>query len=77
MPQISKRDGVPGHYNIESNCIANELARQGTSTDILRNKDTVGMRIVTCKLLIKQRLCRVKAATKKNYITFFLFNESG
>jgi len=34
---------VPGHRNIEGNCIADELARQGTTADILRNKDTVGM----------------------------------
>jgi len=25
---------VPGHRNIEGNCIANELARQGTTADI-------------------------------------------
>ncbi|XP_070075503.1 uncharacterized protein [Drosophila takahashii] len=47
---------VPGHRNIEGNCIADELARQGTTTDILRDKDTVGMPIATCKLLLKQRL---------------------
>ncbi|XP_070068177.1 uncharacterized protein [Drosophila takahashii] len=28
---------VPGHRNIEGNCIADELARQGTTTDILRD----------------------------------------
>jgi len=34
---------VPGHRNIEGNCIADELARQGTTADILHGKDTVGM----------------------------------
>jgi len=39
---------VPGHRNIEGNCIADELARQGTTADILRDKDTVGMSMATC-----------------------------
>jgi len=39
---------VPGHRNIEGNCIADELARQRTTADILRDKDTVGMPMVTC-----------------------------
>jgi len=47
---------VPGHRNIEGNCIADELARQGTTADILRGKDTVGMPMATCKLLLRQRL---------------------
>jgi len=34
---------VPGHRNIEGNCIADELASQGTIADILRDKDPVGM----------------------------------
>jgi len=32
---------VPGHQNIEGNCIAVELARQGTTANILRGKGTV------------------------------------
>jgi len=47
---------VPGHRNIEGNCIAEELARQGTTADILRDKDTVGMPMDTCKLHLWQRL---------------------
>jgi len=47
---------VPGHRNIEDNCIADELARQGTTADILRGKDTVGMPMATCKLHLRQRL---------------------
>jgi len=47
---------VPGHRNIESNCIADELARQGTTADILRERDTVGMPMTTCKLHLRQRL---------------------
>jgi len=33
---------VPGHRNIEGNCIADELARRDTA-DILGDKDTVVM----------------------------------
>jgi len=47
---------VPGHLNIEGNCIADELARQGTTADILRDKVTVGMPVATCKLHLRQRL---------------------
>jgi len=47
---------VPGHRNIKGNCIADELARQGTTADILRDKDTVGMPMATCKLHLRQRL---------------------
>jgi len=32
---------VPGHRNIEGNCIVDELARQGTTAEILRDKETV------------------------------------
>jgi len=42
---------VPGHRNIEGNCIAEQVARQWTNADILRDKDTVGMMPkATCKL---------------------------
>jgi len=47
---------VPGDRNIEGNCIADELARQETTADILRDKDTVGMPMATCKLHLGQRL---------------------
>jgi len=47
---------VPGHRNIEGNCIADKVAGPGTTTDILWNKGTVGMPTATCKLLFKQRL---------------------
>jgi len=47
---------VPGHRNIEGNCIADERARQGTTADMLRDKDTAGMPMATCKLLLRQRL---------------------
>jgi len=42
---------VPG-----GNCIADELVRQATTADILRNKDTVCMPMASCKLLLRQRL---------------------
>jgi len=47
---------VPGRRIIEGNCTADELARQGTTPDILRDKDTVGMPMATCKLHHRQRL---------------------
>jgi len=47
---------VPGHHNIEGNCIADELARQGTTTYILRDKDTMGMPMATHKLHLRRRL---------------------
>jgi len=47
---------VPRHRNIEGNCIADELARQETTADIHRYKDTVGMPMATCKLHLRQRL---------------------
>jgi len=47
---------VPGHGNVRGNCIADELARQGTTVDIPRDKDTVCMAIATCKLHLRQRL---------------------
>jgi len=46
---------VPGHQNIEGKCIADELARQGSTADILRYKDTVSMPMSTCKLHLRQR----------------------
>jgi len=55
MPQINLI-WVPGHRNIEGNCVADELARQGTTADILRDKDTVSMLMATCKLHLRQRL---------------------
>jgi len=47
---------VTGHRNIEGNCIADELSRQVTATDILRIKDTLGMAMVTCNLFLKRRV---------------------
>jgi len=47
---------MPGHFNIEGNCIADELTRRGTTADILRDKDTVGMPMAICKLHLWRRL---------------------
>ena len=41
---------VPGHQDIEGNCIADELASKGTSVEILLGKDTIGMLLATCRL---------------------------
>jgi len=45
---------VPGHWDIVGNCIADELARQGTIMPLLPGKENVGMPVVTCKLNIKK-----------------------
>jgi len=55
---------VPGHRNIEGNCIADELARQGTTADILLDKDTVGMPMATCKLHLRQRPTTVETRSQ-------------
>jgi len=44
---------VPGHRDIVGKCIADELARQGTTKPLLPGKENVGMPIATCKLTIK------------------------
>ena len=48
---------VPGHQDIERNCIADELAMKGTTIEILQEKDTIGMPLATCRLL-KQKTLR-------------------
>jgi len=44
---------VPGHRDIVGNCIADELARQGTIKPLLLGKENVGMPMATCKLNIR------------------------
>jgi len=44
---------MPGHRNIKGNFIADELARQGTTADILRDRDTVGMPMATCRIHLR------------------------
>jgi len=44
---------VPGHRDIVGNCIADELARQGTIVPLLPGKENVSMPMATCKLNIK------------------------
>ena len=45
---------VPGHCDIPGNCIADSLARQGTTAQVLHSKEGVGMPMATCRLLINQ-----------------------
>ena len=49
---------VPGHQDIEGNCIADELARKGTTIEVLQETDTIGMPIAACRLFIKQGTLR-------------------
>jgi len=45
---------VPGHRDIIGNCIADELARQGTIKPLLLGKENVGKPMATCKLNINK-----------------------
>ena len=38
---------VPGHQDIEGNCVADELARKGTTIEILQEKDRIAMPLAT------------------------------
>jgi len=40
---------VPGHRDIVGNCIADELAMQGTTKPLLPGEENVGMPMATCK----------------------------
>ncbi|XP_044317430.1 uncharacterized protein LOC123038043 [Drosophila rhopaloa] len=50
---------VPGHRDIVGNCIADELARQGTTIPLLPGKENVGMPMATCKLIIKNHFSKL------------------
>ncbi|KAL7745058.1 hypothetical protein ACLKA6_008124 [Drosophila palustris] len=43
---------VPGHQDIPGNCIADELARKGTTKLLLPDKEDTSMPLATCKLLL-------------------------
>ena len=69
---------VPGHQDIESNCIANELARKGTTIEILQEKDTIGLSIATCRLSIKQKTLRqAELSELRNLQTDMTLPQSG
>ena len=57
---------VPGHQNMDGNCIEDELAMKGTTIEILQEKDAIGMPIATCRLLIKQKTQRQAELRWKN-----------
>ena len=46
---------VAGHQDRDGNCIADELARKGTTVEILQGKDTIGMPLATCRLFIQNK----------------------
>ena len=52
---IIKLQWIPGHQSIEGNCKADELARNGTTIDILPEKEMFGNPMATCKVNIKQK----------------------
>ncbi|KAL7723990.1 hypothetical protein ACLKA6_001959 [Drosophila palustris] len=43
---------VPGHQDIQGNCIADELARRGTTDTLLPDKEDISMPLATCKLML-------------------------
>ncbi|KAL7724672.1 hypothetical protein ACLKA6_012330 [Drosophila palustris] len=43
---------VPGHQDIPGNCIADELARIGTTNVLLPDKEDTSMPLATCKLML-------------------------
>ncbi|KAL7725151.1 hypothetical protein ACLKA6_018676 [Drosophila palustris] len=43
---------VPGHQDIQGNCIADESARRGTTDTLLPNKEDISMPLATCKLML-------------------------
>ena len=43
---------------MEGNCIADDLARNGKTIEILQEKDTIEMPLASCRLLIKQGTLR-------------------
>ena len=49
---------VPGHRDIEGNCKADELARTGTTTEILIDENTIGFSLATCKMRISQNMSK-------------------
>ena len=44
---------VPGHRDISGNCIADELAREGTNLPLLQEREHFGIPLSTCKLQVK------------------------
>ncbi|KAM8708087.1 hypothetical protein ACLKA7_015114 [Drosophila subpalustris] len=47
---------VPGHEDIPGNCIADELARRGTTDILLPDKEDISMPLATCKLMLHSLL---------------------
>ncbi|KAL7724842.1 hypothetical protein ACLKA6_012828 [Drosophila palustris] len=47
---------VPGHKDIPGNCIADELARRGTTDILLPDKEDISMPLATCKLMLHSLL---------------------
>ncbi|KAM8714804.1 hypothetical protein ACLKA7_001208 [Drosophila subpalustris] len=54
---------VPGHQDIPGNCIADELARRGTTNILLPDKEDISMPLASCKLLLLNQ-SMTKASTK-------------
>lgn len=50
---------VPGHRDIPGNCMADELAKKGTTTSLRSEWNNIGVPIATCKLLLRQDASRI------------------
>ena len=57
---------VHGHRDIEGNCKADELARIGTTAEILKDDDTIGIPLTTCKMRINQNIIKLAQHTRCN-----------
>jgi len=63
---------VSGHQDIVGNCIADELARQGTIMPLLPEKENVGMPMATYKLSIKNYCNKLANTHWQNAVSYLL-----
>ena len=60
---------VPGHRDIAGNCMADELAKKGTTLPISPEKELIGIPIATCKLMLKETTSRTTSIRWDNIPT--------
>lgn len=60
---------VPGHTDVPGNCTADELARKGTTLQILPKREQLGIPLSTCKLMLQEETYRQTNVQWKNRTT--------